>query len=200
MSTATLERPFAVGSVREEISQRGKQKRTEPAFPPIDAGIGFVFDLVGEKALREILRIMHRVPAAAHEIVKRRPIGLAKLPKRGLRDLRFGLTAPRRENHAPVGGRKQIALAMPVPSQGFHINGLYRNRRRKASPQKKRVAPPFSPFGRDGRASAANRSQNSQVKIREIRVIRGCSFKKNQNSVQHALRNPFVKGKQSSTN
>ena len=114
-----------------------------------------MFDQVSEKALREILRIMHGVPAAAHETVKRRPIGLAKLRERGLRNLWVGLAPPRCENHAPVGRRKQIALAMPVPCRGIHISDFYQDRRRKAS------------------------------------------RKKNYDSVQHALRNPFVKGKQS---
>src|SRR5436190_15919485 len=115
-----------------------------------------MFDQIDEKTLREILRVMHGVPASAHETVKRRPIRLAKLREGGLRSLRFGLTFPRRDNHAPVGRRKQIALAMPVPCQGFHVIGVSESREKN--------------------------------KPRE-----------NYDFVQHALRNPFVKGKQSST-
>src|SRR5436189_4505108 len=95
-----------------------------------------MFDQVSEKALRQVLRIVHGIAAAAHETVKRRPIGLAKLCKRGLRNLRVGLASPSRENHAPVGRRKQIALTVPVPCQGFHVSGLYQDRRRKASREK----------------------------------------------------------------
>src|SRR2546425_6685389 len=101
-----------------------------------------MFNQIGEKALREILRIMHGVAAAAHETVKRRPIDLAELRERGLRNLWFGLASPSRQNHAPVRRRKQIALAMPVPCQRFHVTGLYRVRRRKTSPKKKRVGSP----------------------------------------------------------
>src|SRR6266516_5338916 len=118
LSAATFERPFAVGSVRKEIFQGSKQKRTEPALLPIDASVYFVFDQVSEKALRQILRIMHGVSAAAHETVKRRPIGLAKLGQCGLRNLRIGLASPRRENRAPVSGRKQTTLARSVSREG----------------------------------------------------------------------------------
>jgi len=79
LSAAAFERPFAVGSVRKKIFQGSKQKRTEPALLPIDASVYLVFDQVREKALRQILRIMHGVTAAAHETIKRRPVRLAKL-------------------------------------------------------------------------------------------------------------------------
>ncbi len=95
-----------------------------------------MFDHVREKTLREILRIMHGITAAAHKTVKRRPIGLAKLRERGLRKLRFGMASPRRQNHAPVSRRKQIALTTPVPCQRLHVSSLYQDRRRKASVKK----------------------------------------------------------------
>jgi hypothetical protein len=79
LSAAAFERPFVVGSVRKKIFQGGEQKRTEFTFLPVDAGVNFMFQQIGEKALREILRIVHSVPATAHETVKRRPIYLAKL-------------------------------------------------------------------------------------------------------------------------
>jgi hypothetical protein len=69
LSATPLERPFAVGNVCQKIFQRGKKERTKPAFLSIDALVDFVFDQVGEKALRQILRIMHSVSAAAHETV-----------------------------------------------------------------------------------------------------------------------------------
>src|SRR4029453_1890605 len=98
LSAAAFERPFAVASVRKKIFHGSKQKRTESALLPIDANIYFVFDQVLEKALRQILRIVHDVSAAAHEAVKRRPIYLAKPRQRGLRNFRFRLASSRREN------------------------------------------------------------------------------------------------------
>src|SRR5437773_11035220 len=136
LSATPLERPFTIRSVREKIFQGSEQKRTEPAFLPINAGVNFMFDEVSEKALREILRIVHAVAAAAHKTVKRRPISLAKLGERGLRNLRFGLGFPRREDHAPMGRRKQITASMPVPCQRLHVSSLYQDRRRNASRKK----------------------------------------------------------------
>src|SRR5206468_6439180 len=105
--------------------------RTEPAFLPIDASVDFTFDQVGEKALGEILRIVHDVAAAAHKTVERRPISLAKLRQGGLRNFRFGLAFPRRENHAPMSRRKQITASVLVPCQRLHISGLYQDCRKK---------------------------------------------------------------------
>jgi hypothetical protein len=122
---------------RRENFLRRRAKRTEPAFLPIRAGVDFMFEQVSEKALCEILRIFHGVSAAAHETVKRRPINLAKLRERSLRNLRFGLAFPSRDNHAPVRRRKEIASAIPVPCLGLHVSPLYQNRRRQASPRKK---------------------------------------------------------------
>src|SRR6266436_6816629 len=136
LSATALQRPFPIRSVCKEIFQGGKQKRAEPAFPLIDAFVDLVLEEVSEKALRQILRIVHRVSAAAHKTVKRRPIGLAKLRERGLRKLRFGLASPRRQNNAPVSRRKQIALTTPVPCQRLHVSGFYQDRRRKASRKK----------------------------------------------------------------
>ena len=87
-----------------------------------------MFDQVREKALRQILRIVHRESAAAHETVKRRPIGLAKLRERSVRNLRFGLAFPSRDNHAPVRRRKEIAPTAPFLPAGIHVNGLYQDR------------------------------------------------------------------------
>src|SRR6478735_7168393 len=101
------------------------------------ARVDLMLDQVSEKALREILCVMHTVPAAAHETVKRPPIGLAKLRERSLRNLRFGLAFPSRDNHAPVRRRKEIAPALPVPCRGLHVSRLYHKRRRQASPRKK---------------------------------------------------------------
>src|SRR5438094_6729654 len=113
-------------------------------------------DQVREEALREILCVMTGVTAGAHETVKRRPLGLAKLRERGLRNLRVGLAFSGRENHAPMGRRKGVALTVDGLSQSFHVTGVSESRKKT-------------------------------------------SREKNHNSVQHALRNPFVKGKQTST-
>jgi hypothetical protein len=153
VAAATFERPRAIISIRQKIFERGEQKRTEPALLPIDPDVNLMLDQVSKKILREILRVFHAVAATANKTVKRCPIGLAKLRERGLRNLGFGLTSPRRENHAPVGRRKQIAQATSVPSQRLHLSSLYQERKKKAS------------------------------------------RKKNLNFVQHAHRNPFVKGK-----
>lgn len=103
LSTPALQRSFSVGSVYEEVFGRGEQKPTEPAFLPIDAPVDFVLDQVGEKALRKILGVMHGVSSAAHETVKRCPINLAKLPKRGVCHLWLSQASSRGENHAPLG-------------------------------------------------------------------------------------------------
>src|SRR5216110_118278 len=87
-------------------------------------------DQVGEEALREILCVMHGVPAGAHETVKRRPIGLAKLRERGLRNLRVGLAFSGRENHAPMGRRKGVALTVDGLSQSFHVTGVSESRKK----------------------------------------------------------------------
>ena len=133
LSAAAFERPFAVGSVPKKIFHGSKQKRTEPAFLPIDALVDFVFDQVGKKALGEILRIVHGVPAAAHETIERRPIDLAKLRERGLRNLRVGLAFSGRENHAPMGRRKGVALTVDGLSQSFHVTGVSESREKNKS-------------------------------------------------------------------
>src|SRR5438552_4237132 len=119
-----------VVGVGEEILERGKQKRSELALLPIGARVDLVFDQISEKALREVLRIVHRIPAAAHESVKRRPVGLAKLSERGLSDLRFGLAFSGRENHAPMGRSEGIALHLSGPWQSFHVSGVTDSRER----------------------------------------------------------------------
>ena len=88
-----------------------------------------MFEQVSEETLREVLRIMHRVPATAHETVKRRPIDLAKLSQRGASDVGFGLASPGCEHDAPVSRRKQIAPTMPVFPAGIHANGFHPDRK-----------------------------------------------------------------------
>ncbi len=89
-----------------------------------------MFEHVSEKTLREILCVVHGVPATADEAVKRRPIDLAKLRQRGTHLLRFGLASPRREHNAPVGRRKHIAVTLPVCRAGIRINGFFQDCRR----------------------------------------------------------------------
>ena len=102
MSAATFQAVFAIRSVGQEIFQAREQKGTELTFLPIDARVDFALNQIRKKALCKILRVIHGVAAAAHEIVKRRPISLAKLRKGGARKLGFGLTTSRCEHHAPV--------------------------------------------------------------------------------------------------
>jgi len=118
---AALQRTFAVGSVCEEILQRGKKERTELALLPISARVDLMFDQVSEKALREVLRIVHGIPAAAHETIKGRPISLAKLSERGSRNLRVSLTSSRCKNHAPMSRSERVARAMDGLGQSFHV-------------------------------------------------------------------------------
>jgi hypothetical protein len=76
---AALERLLAVISVPQEILQGGQQKGSELAFLSIDARVDLVFDQISKKTLGQVLGIVHGVPAAAHESIKRRPIDLAQL-------------------------------------------------------------------------------------------------------------------------
>src|SRR5215813_8396119 len=78
LSAATFERARAVRLVRQKIFQRGKQERAELTFLPVDPSVNFMFQQMCEKALREILCIVHGVSTPAHETVKWRPIGSAK--------------------------------------------------------------------------------------------------------------------------
>src|SRR5262249_18223179 len=66
LSTAALQRSFAIGRVDEEVFGRSEQEPTEPAFLPIDPGVNSVLDQVGEKTLREILGVVHGVSPATH--------------------------------------------------------------------------------------------------------------------------------------
>src|SRR2546422_6001634 len=93
----------------EEILERGKQKRSELALLSIYPRVDFLFNQISEKALRQVLRIVHGIPAAAHESVKRRPIGLAKLSQRSPRDFRSSLAFSGRENHAPMRRSERVA-------------------------------------------------------------------------------------------
>src|SRR5947199_10485205 len=98
-----------VVGVGEEILERGKQKRSELAFLSIYPRVDFLFNQISEKALRQVLRIVHGIPAAAHESVKRGPIGLAKLSQRPARDFRRSLAFPGRDNHAPMRRSERVA-------------------------------------------------------------------------------------------
>ena len=71
---------------------------------------------------------MLRVAAAAHESIKRRPIGLAKLSERGLSDLRLGLAFSGREYHAPMGWSEGVAPTVHGLSQSFHATGVSESR------------------------------------------------------------------------
>ena len=86
-----------------------------------------MFEHVSEETLREILCIVHGVPATADEAVKWRPIDVAKLRQRPTRHLRFGLASACRENHAPMGRRKDIAATMLTCRVSIQVNGLFQD-------------------------------------------------------------------------
>ena len=89
-----------------------------------------MFEHVSEETLRKILRVVDSVPATADETVKWRPIDLAKLCKGRTRYLRFGLASACREDHAPVGPRKDIAATLPICRMSIQINGLFQDSER----------------------------------------------------------------------
>jgi hypothetical protein len=64
------------------------------------------------------------VPAAAHESIKGRPIGLAKLLERGAGEFRFGLAPSGRQDHAPMGRSERLALAVNGSRQKLHSTRL----------------------------------------------------------------------------
>src|SRR3712207_6122650 len=88
---ATLQRLFAVARVREEVLERGEQKRAEFPLLPVGALVDLVLQDIREETLRQVLRVMHGIPAPAGVSVKRRPVGLAQRGERGARTLRLGL-------------------------------------------------------------------------------------------------------------
>ena len=132
---AALQGSFTVVNVPKEILDRRQQKGAEPAFLLIDEGVDLVFDQISEKALREVLCIMHAISAATHESVKRRPVSFAKLRERRARS-RFSVAASRRDNHAPMGFRKEIAPTTPGSRQNFHVH-VVSEAEKEAKPRKK---------------------------------------------------------------
>jgi hypothetical protein len=138
LSATAFERLLAIVGVGQEILQRRQQERSELPLLPICARKGFVFDQVAEKTLRQILCVMHRVAAAAHKTVKRRPIGLAKLCERSMRNFRSGMALPGRENKAPMGRSEGIALATVCAGQNFHSIGITKRNERGKTREKLR--------------------------------------------------------------
>ena len=121
-------------------------------YPRVD----LVFNQISEKALRQVLRIVHGIAAAAHETVERRPISLAKLSQRRPRDFWSSLAFPGRDNHAPM--RRSERVAQPGGDglrERLHPLGL-------------------------------------------AKLLEKHKPRKTYDFVQHGLRNPFVKGEQSS--
>ena len=89
-----------------------------------------MFKHVGEETLREILCVVHGVPATAYETIKWSPIDLAKLRQRGTGDLRVDLAFACGEHHAPVGRRKHIAAILAVSRAAIQVNGFFQDCRR----------------------------------------------------------------------
>ena len=77
-SAAAFQCVFAIASIRDEMFQCSEEKRTEPPFLPIGMHIPAILDQVGEKALRQILRLLAGVSFFAQENVQRAPINFAQ--------------------------------------------------------------------------------------------------------------------------
>jgi hypothetical protein len=86
-----------------------------------------MFKHVGKETLREILCVVHGVPATPHESIKRRPITSAKFCQRSPRHLRFGFASPGREHYAPMSRRKYIAATVIVCHEGIQVNGFFQD-------------------------------------------------------------------------
>jgi hypothetical protein len=110
---------FMIARVGDEIFERNKEKRTEPPLLAIGVRITAVFDQVGKKALRQILRILASISLFAQEKVQRTPINLAQFRERtecvsGCRR-RIACSKDRR----PTGGGKQFFATLRLfPTQG----------------------------------------------------------------------------------
>lgn len=107
-----------IARVSDEIFERAEEKRTEPPFLAIGVRITAVFDQVGKKALRQILRILASISLFAQENVQRPPINLAQF-----RERTECVSGSRRriacfEDRHPTGGGKQfIATFRFFPTQ-----------------------------------------------------------------------------------
>jgi hypothetical protein len=116
--------------------QRREQERTELSPLGIGTRMDFVLDQMPKKTLRQVLGIVHGIAAIADIRVERRPVGLAKLGQRSVRDLRLCLSFARRDDHAPVSGREGISLAENGFRRILHA-AILTTRREKAKPREK---------------------------------------------------------------
>jgi hypothetical protein len=64
-SPASFQCVFALSSIRDEMFQCNEEKRTESPFLWIGVRIPAILDQVGEKALRQILRILASISSFA---------------------------------------------------------------------------------------------------------------------------------------
>jgi hypothetical protein len=110
---------------------------------------------MSKKTLSQVLCIMGWIAAAAHESVKRWPIGLAKLRQRRARCFRVRLTLSGRQNNAPLSRDKRIALTANGRRQSLHGNRCNKTAE-KGKPRKndKLLQRRFgNPFGKGKRSS-----------------------------------------------
>jgi hypothetical protein len=77
-SPASFQRVFAIPSIRDEMFQCSEEKRAESPFLGIGARIPVILDQMGEKSLRQILRILVSVLSLAQKKVHWAPINLAQ--------------------------------------------------------------------------------------------------------------------------
>jgi hypothetical protein len=65
--------------VGEEVLQGSEQKRAEPSLAAVGAAERVVFQQVNEERLRQILRVIRRMPAMPQKRVERRPVSLSEI-------------------------------------------------------------------------------------------------------------------------
>ena len=110
-----FQRVFAIASICDEMFQRSEQKSTELPFLWIGARITAFLDQVGEKALRQVLRILASVSFIAQENVERAPIGLAQFRER-TECLSGSRRVARFKDHCPTGRDKQFVATVRFPT------------------------------------------------------------------------------------
>jgi hypothetical protein len=110
-----------IASICDEMFQCGQEKSTEPPFLPIGVRMTPVLDQVGEKALRQILRILVSVTFLAQENVEWAPINLAQFRER-TECLSGRRRVARCKDNRPTGGDKQFTAIFRFPTHDVNQN------------------------------------------------------------------------------
>jgi hypothetical protein len=99
-----------------------------------------VLQQVREKALREILRIVHGISAATYETVKRRPIGLAKLRSAACEISGSAWLLPAASTTLQrVEGNKSLRLS-PFPTRVFTLTVCTKTAEEKQADEKNKIS------------------------------------------------------------